>query len=200
MGLFGGSFNPVHLGHLVMAQDALERFGLDRVLFVPASTPPHKSGAALLAADHRIEMLRIAVEGDSRFEVSDEEIRRGGVSYSVDTIRAMKDRYPAARLHFIVGGDTLRELRTWKSIEEILTLCEIVTVARPGETLANVPPASLGVPESHAKRLLKNVVMGHLMDISSTDIRQRVVRGQSIRYLVPAGVEQYIASRRLYAS
>lgn len=200
IGIFGGSFNPVHTGHLVLAQDALDQFGLMRVLWMPAANPPHKPAQALVPAADRLEMLRLAVQGDDRFEVSDDEIRRGGVSYTVDTVQRLRERWPDADLHLIIGGDSLRELHTWKDITTILALCEVVTVARPGFGADSIDPALLRLPDPWPQRLLARVVTGHLVEISSSDIRQRISRGQSIRYLVPEAVERYIRSRRLYSA
>lgn len=198
IGIFGGSFNPVHLGHLVMAQDALEHMGLHRVIFVPAAHPPHKPGAAMAGAADRLEMLKIALSGHPRFEVSDEEIARGGVSYTVDTLRRLREKWPDASLYFIIGGDTIRELHTWRDIDQVLRLAEVVTVGRPGIPLDNLTSENLRLPDPWPARLAANVVGGHLVEISSSDIRSRLARGRSIRYLVPEGVERYISSHRLY--
>ena len=200
IGIFGGSFNPVHTGHLVMAQDALDQFGLKRVIWIPAAQPPHKPSQVLAPAADRLEMLRLAVQGDPRFEVSNDELARGGVSYTVDTVRRFQARWPAAELHLIIGGDTLRELHTWKDIAILLTLCRIVTVARPGFAADRVDPAQLRLPSPWPQTLLGQVVTGHLIEISASDIRQRIQRSQSIRYLVPEGVERYIRERRLFLS
>lgn len=196
IGILGGSFNPPHLGHLTMALDALEQGGLERIVFVPAAMPPHKThrGDMASAAD-RLEMTRLATAGEPRFEVSDHEIRRGGLSFTVDTLRAMKELHPGAELSLIVGGDTLRELPSWREIDQILLLCRILTVVRPGYDRERMKPH---LPGDWPERLLENVVAGHAMDISSTDIRSRVVRDLSIRYLVPAAVAEYIARWNIY--
>ena len=198
IGIFGGSFNPVHCGHLILAQDALEHMGLARVVFVPAAQPPHKPAVPLAPPGDRLEMLRLAVAGDPRFEVSDEEIRQGGISYTVDTLRRFRANHPDAAPYFIIGGDSLRELHTWREIETILTLAEIVTIARPGVDLGRLDAATLRLPDPWPARLAANCVMGHLVEISSTDIRGRVARGRSIRYLVPDAVERYIQRMNLY--
>jgi nicotinate-nucleotide adenylyltransferase len=198
IGIFGGSFNPVHNGHLILAQDALESFGLETVLFVPAALPPHKASQSLASPDDRLHMLRLAVEGDARFDVSDHEVLRGGVSYSVDTVQDLRERHPDAELFFIIGTDTLRELRSWKDVGRLLNLCEFVTVARPGVAADAVREDQIGLPEPWPARLCRNIVSGHLVEISSTDIRNRVARGRSIRYLVPGAVERYIAAQNLY--
>lgn len=198
VGIFGGSFNPVHLGHLVMAQDAMERFALDRVLFAPAHTPPHKRDVGIPDASHRLAMLKCAVEDNPAFGVLEDELERGGVSYTIDTVRRFRAAQPDCDVHFVIGGDTLPELHTWREIESLLGLCTFVTVARPGFDPASLPPARLKLGADHAARLLRHVVTGHLCDISSTDIRARVASGRSIRYLVPPAVERYIAAHHLY--
>lgn len=200
IGIFGGSFNPVHLGHLVAAQDALEHMGLNRVVFLPAAQPPHKHGAPLAASADRLEMLRLAIAGDLRFEVSDDEIGRGGISYTVDTLRRFRARLADASLYFIIGADSLLELHTWRDVETVLQLAEIVTVGRPGVALEHVNRETLRLPDPWPARLTVNLVAGHRIDISSTDIRNRVSKGQSIRYLVPEAVERYIHARKLYCA
>jgi nicotinate-nucleotide adenylyltransferase len=200
IGILGGTFNPVHLGHLVMAQDALEHVGLDRVLFIPASTPPHKIGANVVPADHRLTMLRLAVEGDDRFDVSEEEIRRQGVSYTIDTVCRLQELNPDATLHFIIGSDTLRELHTWKDIDRLLDCCEFVTVARPGFPVNSITRELTNLKDPWPARLAASVVIGHPVEISSTDIRNACARGRSIRYLVPAAVERYIRDTGLYSN
>jgi nicotinate-nucleotide adenylyltransferase len=200
IGLLGGSFNPVHLGHLVMAEDALEHFALGSVLFVPAALPPHKTLSRLSDAVHRVSMLRLAIESNPRFDVEVDEIQRGGVSYSVDTVRRLQAKYPESRLHFIIGGDTLRELHTWKDVHVLLELCEFITIARPGFAASELEAAPLGLPDPWPSRLRANLVTDHLVEISSTDIRQRVARGLSIRHLVPPAVERYIVEHQLYVN
>ncbi|HMP76070.1 MAG TPA: nicotinate-nucleotide adenylyltransferase [Kiritimatiellia bacterium] len=200
IGIFGGSFNPVHLGHLIVAQDALEHMGLTRLVFLPAAQPPHKPAAPLAAASHRLEMLRLATADDPRFEVSDDEVTRGGVSYTVDTLRRFRERYPAATLYFLIGGDSLLELHTWREVGTVLQLAEIVTVVRPGASMDRLDATVLRLPDPWPARLTANLVAGHRIDISSTDIRNRVNRKRPIRYLVPDAVARYIAAHQLYSS
>ncbi len=198
IGIFGGSFNPVHLGHLVAAQDALEHMGLARVIFLPAAQPPHKHGIPLAPAADRLAMIRLAIAGDARFEVSDDELNRGGVSYTVDTLRRFRERLPDAQLYFLIGGDSLLELHTWREIEQVLQLAEIVTVGRPGVALDRLNASTLRLPDPWPARLAANLVAGHRIDISSTDIRNRISKHQTIRYLVPDAVERYILDQKLY--
>jgi nicotinate-nucleotide adenylyltransferase len=187
IGVLGGTFNPVHLGHLLIAQDAAEQAGLDRVKFIPAATPPHKIPDRLAAGRHRLAMLRLAIRGLRQCEVDNLELRRGGRSYSVDTLTTLKRRQPNAEFFFIIGADSLPELHRWRAIRRLARLCRFVVVARPGYRLR--PPR---VPVDWM------VVTGHPCAISSTEIRQRVASGRAIRYLVPEPVRRYICQHNLY--
>lgn len=198
VGLFGGSFNPVHTGHLVVAQDAAEAFDLDRVVFVPCGNPPHKPSGELAAGEHRAAMIEAAIEGDPRFGLSRCEIERPGITYTIDTVREMQAARPGDRLHFLIGADTLIELRTWKDIGRLLELCEFLTLARPGFLLHAVDPDALGLPPPWPQRLLERVARVHEIGISSRDIRMRLAEGLGIRYLVPDCVERYIGEHHLY--
>lgn len=198
LGIFGGTFNPVHLGHLIMAQDALEAFDLVKVLFVPCDLPPHKDAARLAPAAHRAAMLEKAIEDNPDFEICDIEISRGGTNYSIDTVRHLRKLYPCHELFFIIGSDSLMELHQWKDINELLRLCTFVTFVRPafvpGKTLGKALKLEAGLRRS----LIKNMVAVHQIDISSSDIRHRVAEGMNIRYLVPGAVEMYIGEHNLY--
>lgn len=198
IGILGGTFNPVHMGHLILAQDAMEHFELGRVLFIPCARPPHKSERDLLPAEHRIAMLEAAIEGDLRFHVSRLETERGGVSYSIDTARELHSLYPGAEIHFILGSDSLLELHLWKNAGELLELCRFVTLTRPGAEYDMLKTADLQLPAPWPERLKACIRVGHTVDISSTDIRYRVAEGLAIRYLVHPAVEMYIAEHSLY--
>jgi nicotinate-nucleotide adenylyltransferase len=200
IGMLGGTFNPVHLGHLLVAQDAYEELELDRVLFIPAATPPHKTVHEIAEPRHRLAMLEAAVEGDPRFAVSPLELERPGVSYSIDTVQAIRERNPGAHLFFLIGADTLFELHTWKRIEELLTLCEFATVTRPGYAGKPITAETLRLPDPWPERLAARHFTSHPVDISSSDIRMRLAEGLSIRYLVPAAVEMYICEHHLYGA
>jgi nicotinate-nucleotide adenylyltransferase len=198
LGILGGTFNPVHLGHLIMAQDALERFRLDRVIFIPCACPPHKADRELAPDTDRVAMLRLALRGHRRFAVSDLEIRRGGISYTIDTIRALRKKYPVARLHFIIGSDSLYELHGWREIGNLLRQCVFVTLERPGFSLARMTARRLRLKDPWPRRLARTVFRGHVLDASSTEIRRRVAQGLSIRCLVSPAVEEYIFKKKLY--
>ena len=199
LGILGGTFNPVHLGHLILAQDALERFELDQVLFIPCAQPPHKAAVRLADGAQRLALLHRAVAGDPRFAVSAMELERGAPSYSVDTVRQLRAEQPARRLVFILGADSLLELHQWRAIGELLELCEFVTMLRPGFPVEFLGGERLHLPAPWPERLLCNLFTGHAVDISSTDIRQRLADHRSIRYLVPDAVECYIRENKLYS-
>ena len=189
VGILGGTFNPIHLGHLLIAQDAMEQAQLDRVVFIPAASPAHKSVAGLVSAGHRLRMVKLAIHGNDRFTVDDIEICRGGKSYAVDTVTELKRRWPHAKLFFIIGADSLQELRSWYDIRRLAAQCTFLALARQG--CEQKPP--------RLRRLIHwQLVCGHPCDIASRDIRARIACGQSIRYLVPNAVLNYIERKKLY--
>jgi nicotinate-nucleotide adenylyltransferase len=191
VGIFGGTFDPIHLGHLLLAELTHEALGLDRVVFVPARVPPHK-GDASAAPQHRLRMTDLAVRDNPHFEVSDVEIRRDGPSYTVETLRRLREEHPAGTEHYLLmGADSARDLESWRDHEEILRGSTVVVMGRPGVERHQLPePVS-----AHA-----TVVPTPLLEISSTEIRRRVRDGATIRYLVVEPVERYIRSQGLYAS
>jgi nicotinate-nucleotide adenylyltransferase len=198
IGILGGTFNPVHLGHLMLAQSALEKYELSKVVFVPCGVPSHKNTSSVAPVAHRVGMLHAAIEDDPRFEISDIEITRRGLSYSVDTVAKLKEVYPRAELYFIIGSDSLAELHMWKDIYKLLPMCVFVTFSRPGSDVAAVTPESLRLEPPWPERLIRNMNTLHVIDISSSEIRHRVAEGMSIRYFVPQTVETYIAEHHLY--
>ncbi|AKJ65171.1 nicotinate-nucleotide adenylyltransferase [Kiritimatiella glycovorans] len=193
IGLFGGTFNPPHLGHLIIAQDALERFELDRMIFIPAHAPPHKSIGDEPGPRRRLDMVRLAVDGHPAFEVSDVEINRAGVSYSIDTLTAMRDQYPEAQLFFLVGGDSLPELHKWKAVRDLLERCTLIIARR-----AEAECGEVQLEEPWKRRVMRGVFESHRIGISSTEVRTRAAEGQSIRFLVPPVVADYVAEHHLY--
>ena len=215
LALFGGTFNPIHYGHLRLAEEVREGLGLDVVVFVPAAIPPHKGGKEAETARSRLEMTRMATSNNPGFEVSDMEIRRGGPSYTIETLRELeKDGYKGEKdlsLSLIIGGDSFNDITTWCEYEEILKLASLVVVERPHtpvKKVAEVLPESLArkywydrETESYQNDFGTSItyLTTTLMAISSSEIRERVRRGLSIRYLLPEEVAEYIMKNRLYA-
>lgn len=195
--MFGGSFDPVHMGHLTIAQDAVELLELDRLIFVPAAVSPLKQHCGPVEGRHRFEMLQLATEDNLMFEVSDIELARGGVSYTVDTIERLQSQHPCAELFFIVGLDSLVQLHCWYRIDDLLASCTLVPFGRGGEDPLEVA-AQIQLPDRWKQKLLKRLIRIHEVDVSSSEIRMRVAEGLSIRYLVPPEVEMYIAEYGLY--
>lgn len=191
VGVFGGSFDPVHLGHLIMAGEALERLRLDRVVFVPANLPAHKPRRALTGIRHRLAMLRLATRGNARFLVSAIEAERGGVSFTADTLEAMA-REGAGSLWFILGEDSLAELHTWRDPDRIARAARLVVVPR-GE---NARGAGRPLPASWRRRVV--TLHPPRIGISSTEIRRRVRAGKTVRYWVPDPVLTYMTRHGLY--
>lgn len=194
LGIMGGTFDPIHNAHLFIAEQAREQLGLPLVLFVPSAQPPHKLADPLTAAEHRLAMTELAVAGNGAFAVSRLELDRPGPSYTVETLRALRSS-GVSEPHLIVGADSVLEMGTWYQHEAIWREARVVAVARDGYDLDRLPRA-LG--EERARQVL--VVRAPLLDISSTDIRQRLRAGRSVRYLVPEVVEQYIMQQGLYRS
>jgi nicotinate-nucleotide adenylyltransferase len=190
IGLLGGTFNPVHTGHLLIAQAAMEALALDLVKFIPAATPPHKPLDRNISGTHRLRMLRLALRGCRGFETDTIELRRGGTSYTVETVAELKRLHPRAQFYFIIGGDSLPELPHWYDIQRLARLCRFIVVARPG--FAPRVPGGLG--------LRCRLIEGHACDIASRDIRDRLARGRSARWLVPDAVLRYIQRHKLYQS
>jgi nicotinate-nucleotide adenylyltransferase len=197
IGVFGGSFDPVHMGHLTIAQDAVEQLELNRLIFVPAAVPPHKQGKTLVEGRHRFEMLQLATEANLSFEVSDMELQRGGISYTFDTMNQIQFEHPGAELFFIVGLDSLVELHLWKNIEQLLELCTVVPFARGGEDPARIAE-QIQLSNGWKTKLLGRLIRIHEIEISASEVRMRLAEGLSIRYLVPPEVEMYIAEHHLY--
>jgi nicotinate-nucleotide adenylyltransferase len=187
----GGTFDPIHIAHLIIAEVALEQCGLDRVLFVPSARPPHKHEDGVSSIEDRIAMVRVAIEGNPRLGLSDIETRRKGKSYTIETIRELKAALgPNERICFIMGADSLTQLSSWKAPEHLLDEVQIVVVRRPGVNERETDPAAL-------EKIL--ILDSPLMEISSSDIRRRAGEGRSIRYLVPPAVESYIREKNLYS-
>lgn len=194
IGVFGGTFDPVHLAHLVLAERAREDLVLDRLLLIPNARPPHKPSGETTPGKDRLEMLELAAAGNDRLSPSDREIRRGGVSFTVETLRELAGEFPGEVLVLVLGEDALADLPSWREPEQIVRLAELAVARRTSEKGARFKASEERLP---AGARIRRVEMP-LLEISSSEIRARVARGKSIRYLVPAAVEAYIHSRGLY--
>jgi nicotinate-nucleotide adenylyltransferase len=201
--LFGGTFNPIHNGHLLIAEEVRTKYNLDKVVFIPSYQPPHKEAPDLADPAQRMIMAHLGTVNNPCYEVSPVELDRGGKSYTVDTLRHFKQVYgDGVQMYFIIGADMLMELTTWKNIDEVLRMCRFIAVNRPGYDIAKILNyrfiATDGVNLS--EDLFENILTEDVarIDISSTQIRQRVKEWKSIKYLVPEPVEQYIHNQQLY--
>ena len=189
-GILGGTFDPIHIGHLIVAQDCLIALNLDRIIFIPCAQPPHKDRSDITDAGMRFKMVELAIEGNDRFEISDIEILRGGSSYTVDTLKQLRKELPQdTEIYFLMGEDGVLEIHTWKTPEEIFRLSKVVVMTRAGydteEKTKNLPGQAI-------------FQVVHSIEISSTEIRKRCREGKSISYLVPEKVEGLIVRKGLY--
>jgi nicotinate-nucleotide adenylyltransferase len=194
IGILGGTFDPIHSGHVAAAYAAIKCADLDRVLFIPAAQPPHRPPAAA-ARQHRLEMCRLATAGDSRFEVSDVELKRGGPSYTVDTLTELRRRDPGDELFLILGWDAARLFPSWREPERVRSLASMVIVARPGSDAPR--EADLGPAGLAGKGVI--LCLEPTPDVSASEIRRAIAAGEPIAGKVPAAIERYIAEHRLYA-
>lgn len=193
LGIFGGAFNPVHNGHLLLAEQCREQCQLDEVWFVPTRIPPHKDADSLSPDADRVEMLKLGTAGRSEFVVSEIELQREEVSWTVDTLRQLSDERPDDELFLLIGADSLRDFPTWKEPEAIAELASVIAVNR-GDASFEELTVDLSPKLSDSVRLVS--MPG--ISISATDLRRRVSEGKSIRYLVPRSVEEFIQSRALF--
>lgn len=196
IGIIGGTFDPIHNGHLIIAEYARTSLNLDKVLFIPSGIHPFKDNKNITDAKDRMDMILLAIDSNLCFELSTLEIARTGITYTIDTIISLKDKYPEDELYFIFGTDIVFELDKWKRIEELSGLCNLVLLDRPGKEEKEV------YKKIKELRYLNNVhiekIKSPIIDISSTEIRERVGNNLSIRYLVPESVREYIAKNKLY--
>jgi nicotinate-nucleotide adenylyltransferase len=187
IGLYGGSFDPVHLGHLLVAQAAEEELGLDRLFFIPTAHSPFKPQNHAAPASARLQWLRLALAGRTHYEVDEQEIRRGGVSYTIETLRDYVKRFPQAQFFYLIGADNAAKLNEWRDAGELARLAEFVAIPRPGGAAANFPSPFRG-------RMLRGFPLG----VSSSEIRARVKAGRPIDHLVPPAVAGAVLAARLY--
>lgn len=186
VGILGGSFNPIHIGHLVLAEDVRQKLKLDKVFFIPVHLPVHKDVKDLLPPSERLKMVRLAIKDNPYFEALDIEIKRKGRSYTIDTLKTLKERYPQVdKFFFIVGSDSLAYLNSWKDIDEVMKLAKFVVASRPNYPLKNLP-----------KNILPLAIES--VDISGFRLRQRIKNNESVRYLLPKEVNSYILKKELY--
>ncbi len=197
LGMYGGSFDPVHYGHLLLAQTAHQQARLDKVWFMPAAEAPHKQGQSIAPTAARIEMLQLAIAGNGHFEVSLLECERGGLSYTVETLQMIAEEEPAAERFLIMGADSLVDFPNWKSPREICQLATLLVVGRPGVPVDFGPLASLVSPEQLSEYQEQQLQMP-LVGFSSSELRMRVAEGKSIRYWTPRSVEKVIETQGLY--
>ena len=187
LGLYGGSFDPVHLGHLLVAQAAMEELGLDKLFFIPAAQSPFKPESQPATAAARLQLLRLALAGKPNCGIDGQEIRRGGISYTVDTLRDYAKRFPGAELFYLIGADHVTKLNEWREAGELAKLAEFVVVPRPGEPVVKFPAPFRG-----------QILKGFPVEVSSSQIRARVKAGLPIEPLVPPIVAEAIHNNRLY--
>jgi len=197
IGILGGTFNPIHYGHLIMAETIRESFELDKILFIPSGQPPHKTCSVLADAESRFEMVQRAVGSNRFFEASRIEIDRKGYTYTIDTLNLLKKEYgPGTKIYFLIGSDVIPELKTWKDYRNVFRMCEFIAAIRPGYDEEIYKDA---LREGRISDELKiNMTKAPYIEISSSVIRERVRKGQTIKYLVPENVEYYIYSKGLY--
>ena len=200
IGIFGGSFDPVHQGHLILAENCREQAALDLVLFIPSAVGPHKTDGANSTDRQRCEMIELAIAGHESFRLSKLEIERGGISYTVDTLTELRQQHPEDELFLLLGDDSLERFDTWHEPQRICELSIPVVANRPGSG-----EIDLSVLEKHAsteryRQICEVTVDSPMIEISSTDIRSRVSEEKSIRFLMPRGVERYIASHSVYVA
>ena len=213
IGIFGGTFNPIHLGHLRAAEEIREQFNLKRIIFIAAAVPPHKVVEGGIPGEHRMEMVRLAITANPHFSVSNIELKRPGKSYSIGTIQSLRQRYGSnLDLFFILGMDAFLEIGTWKSFQELFSLCHFIVMTRPGfdkPFSATILPTEIAdafaYDEGEDRFIHRDGYSVYLqgitfLDISSTKIREAISKGSSVRYLTPREVERYIKRHHFYKS
>ncbi|QGU00028.1 Nicotinate-nucleotide adenylyltransferase [Candidatus Syntrophocurvum alkaliphilum] len=196
IGILGGTFDPIHFGHLIAGEYARHEFDLDRIIFIPSARPPHKDNVNVLDSNHRYNMVKLATQENMFFEVSTLEMERQGYSYTVDTVKYFATRYEEAEIYFIMGVDALLFINTWKNLDELIAMCKFIIVTRPGYELNQNDQCFNNLPSNFWESIEFLEIPG--MDISSTDIRDRVQQNKTIKYLLPRLVEEYIKKHNLY--
>ncbi|RQD70613.1 MAG: nicotinate-nucleotide adenylyltransferase [Tindallia sp. MSAO_Bac2] len=195
-GILGGTFDPVHTGHLFIAQTALDEVNLDQVIFVPSGHPPHKTDHKITDASHRLQMVREAIGTNPLFSCSTLETDNSRVGYTYNLLKTMTDQHPEVEFYFIMGADSFMEIKTWYRYDELLTMAGFIVMKRKGYNSNELDHQTESFIESHQTRII--ILDSPKLDISSSDIRDRRQRGKSIKYLVPEKVESYINQNNLY--
>ena len=197
IGIMGGTFDPIHYGHLAAAEAARVEFGLSKVIFIPAGSPPHKQSQKISDAEHRYSMTALATSSNSGFEVSRLEVDKAGITYTFNTMKELRSIYgEAPAIYFITGADAVLELLTWYKIGELLTLCKFIAVTRPGFDIWKLEQKITEITSKYDGEIICLEVP--LLEISSTDIRERIRNGKPVKYLLPEEVEAYIHRNGLY--
>ena len=198
VGIFGGSFDPIHQGHLILAEQCRQQAELDQVLFIPNAQSPHKQNGACASDRQRVEMVDLAIGGNPAFLRSSIEIERGGVSYTVDTLKQLADENPENELFFLMGADSLNSFDTWKDPAEILQLATPLVVPRPGQGEVDLKKLAPLTDEKKLATIEQLTIDSPLIEISSSNIRQQIQSGKSIRYQTSRAVEKYIETQKIY--
>ncbi|MFZ7130817.1 MAG: nicotinate-nucleotide adenylyltransferase [Eubacteriales bacterium] len=196
IGILGGSFNPIHYGHLLLAESARDRLGLDEIIFLPAGNNPHKINVDEIDVEHRYNMAKLAIQGNPNFGISRIEMDREGFTYTVETLEVLEQIYHQNDFYFITGADIIFEIDNWKKADQLLRRIKIITTYRPGYEQENLDSRIVELKEYYGAKILK--LHTPEMDISSSEIRSRIKHGYSIKYLLPHDVEQYIYDHNLY--
>jgi nicotinate-nucleotide adenylyltransferase len=199
IGLYGGTFDPPHVGHLISAQTLADELSLDKVIFIPAGHPPHKLHQAISPADHRLKMLQLAVADNPRFEVCDWELHQTGPAYTILTVEHFRSAFPGDTFVWIIGADSLRDLPTWREFRRLIEIVDIATAWRGGVEIETVlADIARTLEPAHFEKLKKNLVRTPMIELAASDIREKIRLGRSIRYMVPDAVERYIDKEGLY--
>lgn len=197
VGIMGGTFDPIHIGHLVIAEEIRNKFNLDKVIFIPTGNPPHKDNKKITSARHRYIMTLLATISNPYFEVSTIEIDKKGTTYTIDTIKTLRKVCSNdVELYFITGADSILELHTWKNVGELLKLCNFVAATRPGFEVAKLEKKIQEINSEYGVNIYTTIVTA--LQISSTEIRTRIREGRTVKYLLPEAVEKYIYKNNLY--
>lgn len=198
VGIMGGTFNPIHFGHLILAETAYEEIGLDRILFMPSKNPPHKDSTEVISEEHRLKMVELAVQGNPHFQLSTIELDREGTTYTVDTLAQLTKENPNTDYYFIMGADSLIKLETWKNCQGVLDLCTVVVAGRDDLKTEDIQLKIQYYKDKYGARIITLNMPSY--ELSSGFLRDRISKGKSIQYYVPEKVKDYILSNFLYMS